>query len=138
MDQMMVSTLNGQELTVTLTDSATFINNAMVTVADIPADNGVVHVIDAVLVPTLPPPPPTTVVDIIVDSEDHDTLELAVVTADLAGTLSGDGPFTVFAPTDDAFAAIDSATLAAVLADIETLTSILTLHVHAETSWRRI
>ena len=48
----MVSTLNGQELTVTLTDSATFINNAMVTLADIPADNGVVHVIDAVLVPT--------------------------------------------------------------------------------------
>ena len=130
MDQMMVSTLNGQELTVTLTDSATFINNAMVTFADIPADNGVVHVIDAVLVPTLPPPPPTTVVDIIVDSEDHDTLELAVLAADLAGTLSGDGPFTVFAPTDDAFAAIDSATLAAVLADIETLTSILTLHVH--------
>ena len=44
-----------------------------------------------------------TVVDIIVNSEDHNTLESAVIQADLAETLSGDGPFTVFAPSDDAF-----------------------------------
>ena len=40
-----------------------------------------------------------TVVDIIVDSPDHETLEAAVIAADLAGTLSGEGPFTVFAPS---------------------------------------
>ena len=47
-----------------------------------------------------------TVVDIIVDSEDHNTLEAAVIAAGLVETLSGDGPFTVFAPTDAAFAAL--------------------------------
>jgi uncharacterized surface protein with fasciclin (FAS1) repeats len=106
------------------------VNNALITVTDLVADNGVVHVIDAVLLPAPPPPPLGTVVDIIVDSPDHETLEAAVIAADLAGTLSGEGPFTVFAPTDDAFAAVDSALLAAVLADIPTLTAILTYHVH--------
>ena len=44
-----------------------------------------------------------TVVDIIVNSEDHNILETAVTQAGLAETLSGNGPFTVFAPSDDAF-----------------------------------
>ena len=129
MDQMMVSTLNGEELTISLTDSGAYVNNALITVTDLEADNGVVHVIDAVLLPA-PPPPLGTVVDIIVNSPDHETLEAAVIAADLAGALSEDGPFTVFAPTDDAFAAIDSATLAGILADVPTLTAILTYHVH--------
>ena len=43
-----------------------------------------------------------TVVDIVVASEQHTLLEDAVIEADLAGTLAGDGPFTLFAPTDDA------------------------------------
>ena len=129
-DGMMVPTLNGEELTISLTDSGAYVNNALITVTDLVADNGVVHVIDAVLLPAPPPPPLGTVVDIIVDSPDHETLEAAVIAADLAGTLSGEGPFTVFAPTDDAFAAVDSALLAAVLADIPTLTAILTYHVH--------
>ena len=58
-----------------------------------------------------------TVVDVIVNSPDHNTLETAVVAAELADDLSGDGPFTVFAPTDAAFAAIDPATINALLAD---------------------
>ena len=73
----------------------------------------------------------TTVVDVIVDSENHTTLETAVVTAGLVETLSGEGPFTVFAPTDDAFDALPEGTLDAVLADMELLTSILTHHVAA-------
>ncbi len=57
------------------------------------------------------------------------TLVTAVDAAGLVDTLNGDGPFTIFAPTNDAFAAIPPADLEAVLADTDLLTSILTLHV---------
>ena len=57
------------------------------------------------------------------------TLVTAVVEADLVDTLNSDGPFTIFAPTNDAFAAIDPDVLAAVLADKDLLTSVLTYHV---------
>jgi len=59
------------------------------------------------------------------------TLVTAVTEAGLVDTLNSDGPFTIFAPTNDAFAAIPPADLDAVLADQELLTSILTLHVIA-------
>lgn len=58
-----------------------------------------------------------TVVDIIVNSDDHNTLEAAVVAAELADDLSGDGPFTVFAPTDDAFSALPAGTVETLLKD---------------------
>ena len=132
MDGMAVTTLNGADVTVTINMDGVFINDAQVTMADIVADNGVVHVIDAVLLP--PPPPSNTVVDIIVNSENHNTLETAVVAAGLVETLSGDGPFTVFAPTDDAFAGLPEGTLDAVLADIDLLTAILTYHVAGTTA----
>ncbi len=59
------------------------------------------------------------------------TLVTAVSQAGLVDTLNGEGPFTIFAPTNDAFAAIPPADLDAVLADNELLTSILTYHVVA-------
>jgi len=72
----------------------------------------------------------TTVVDVIVNSETHTTLEAAVVAAGLVDALSGDGPFTVFAPTDAAFAALPAGTLDALLADPSgKLTDILKYHV---------
>ena len=71
----------------------------------------------------------TTIVDIIVGSEDHNTLETAVIAAGLVDALSGEGPFTVFAPTDAAFELLPEGTLDAVLADMDLLTSILTHHV---------
>ena len=74
-------------------------------------------------------PATNTVVDIIVGSEDHNTLETAVITAGLVDALSAEGPFTVFAPTDAAFNALPEGTLDAVLADMDLLTSILTHHV---------
>jgi uncharacterized surface protein with fasciclin (FAS1) repeats len=113
-DGQIVPTLFGQDVTVTIVDGNVMINDATVIIADIAADNGVVHVIDAVLVPAALP---ATVVDIIVDSPVHETLEVAVIAADLAGALSGDGPFTVFAPTDDAFANLPMGVLDALLAD---------------------
>lgn len=70
-----------------------------------------------------------TIVDIAAADDRFETLVAAVVAADLADTLSGEGPFTVFAPTDDAFAALPEGTIEALLADIPTLTGILTYHV---------
>ena len=129
-DGQSIATLLGEEVTVTVNQNGVMINNAMVTVADIAADNGVVHVIDAVL---LPPPAETTVVDIIVESELHTILEAAVIAADLATTLSGEGPFTVFAPTDAAFEALMAAfgVTAEELLEYPELTNVLLYHVVA-------
>jgi len=127
-DGQMITTLNGQDVTVTLNGGNVIINNALVVVADLVADNGVVHVIDAVLLPE--PPAPATVVDIIVNSEDHTILEAAVGAAGLVDALSGEGPFTVFAPTDAAFAALPAGLIDELLADpAGALTDILTYHV---------
>ncbi len=76
---------------------------------------------------------PATVVDVATSSDDFSTLVAAVVQADLAGALSGEGPFTVFAPTNDAFAAALEAlgiTAEELLASPD-LASILTYHVVA-------
>lgn len=128
-DGQMIGTLQGSDVTVTMNMDGVFINEAMVTVADIAADNGVVHVIDAVLLP--PAPVSNTVVDIIVNSEDHTVLEAAVLAADLAGALSAEGPFTVFAPTDAAFTALMEAleVSAEELLAFEGLTDVLLYHV---------
>ena len=75
-----------------------------------------------------------TIVDVAAAAGDFTTLVAAVEAAGLVETLSGPGPFTVFAPTDEAFtAALDSLGLTAeeLFADTETLTSILTYHVIA-------
>lgn len=128
-DGQMIGTLQGSDVTVTMNMDGVFINEAMVTVADIAADNGVVHVIDAVLLP--PAPVSNTVVDVIVNSEDHTVLEAAVLAADLAGALSAEGPFTVFAPTDAAFTALMEAleVSAEELLAFEGLTDVLLYHV---------
>jgi uncharacterized surface protein with fasciclin (FAS1) repeats len=70
-----------------------------------------------------------TIVDIAVADGRFNTLVTAVTEAGLVETLSGEGPFTVLAPTDDAFAALPEGLLDTVLADQELLTSILTYHV---------
>ena len=69
------------------------------------------------------------IVDTAVDAGTFQTLVAAVTAAGLVDTLKGDGPFTVFAPTDDAFAALPEGTVESLLGDIPTLTSILTYHV---------
>jgi len=112
---------------VRITDAV--LNQATVTTADVPASNGVIHVIDSVLVP----PGVLTVVQMAQANPTFSTLVQAVVTANLATTLSGSGPFTVFAPTDDAFAAALtelSLTPAQLLASPD-LAGILTYHVLA-------
>ena len=130
-DGQTIETLLGPDVTVSITMDGVFINDAQVTVADLTADNGVVHVIDAVLLP--PAPPTTTVVDVIVNSPDHELLEAAVGAAGLVDALSAEGPFTVFAPTDAAVTALVEALeiTAEELLALENLGDILQYHVVA-------
>ena len=100
---------------------------ATITAADRPARNGVVHVVDKVLLPAN-----RNIVQTAQALPDFSILVEAVVAADLAGALSGPGPFTVFAPTDAAFAQllVDlGITKAQLLANTALLTSVLKYHV---------
>ncbi len=95
--------------------------------ADIAASNGVIHAIDKVLLP-----PDKNIVQTAQATPDFSILVEAVVAANLVDTLSGPGPFTVFAPTNAAFAALLAElgiSKAALLADTALLTKVLTYHV---------
>ena len=118
-----VDTLNGIPVKVTVTDGKVFLNESQVVITDIAADNGVIHVIDSVLLP------PKDIVDIAVEDGRFTTLAAALQAAGLVETLKGEGPFTVFAPTDEAFAKLPEGTVEALLADIPALTDILLYHV---------
>ncbi|MEC7142148.1 MAG: fasciclin domain-containing protein [Candidatus Thermoplasmatota archaeon] len=195
-DGLVATAVNGDDLTFTVSDSGVMVNDALVTLADVPASNGVIHVIDKVL---LPPPEVTeedgdicynTVTHTIVAGASfeectayayydnvefggqtftgcynmvthaadptvsqeiceaylwtpavdipttaqattiHNSLVAALTQAQLVATLQGDGPFTVFAPTDNAFleAGIDLSTFDTD-EEIATLVDILTYHV---------
>lgn len=131
-DQQTIETLLGENVTVTISDGDVFINNAQVTTADIVTVNGVVHVIDVVLTPEEELP---TVFEIVESSEDHNTLEAALVATELDVTLGGEGTFTLFAPTDAAFDALPENLVNALLAapGLEVLIDILQYHVAGET-----
>lgn len=72
-----------------------------------------------------------TIVDVASNAEGFSTLVTAIKAADLVDTLNGQGPFTVFAPTDEAFAALPEGALEGLLADPQQLAGVLTLHVVA-------
>ena len=128
-----VPTVNGESVGLSLDGSMLLVNTVTVTTADILTANGVIHVIDAVLLPPVKPetePTLNIVETAIADPEGRfTTLADALTAADLVDALQGDGPFTVFAPTNDAFAMIDSDTLTALLADKDALQSLLLQHV---------
>ena len=73
------------------------------------------------------------IVDTAVAAGSFKTLAAALTAANLVSTLKSAGPFTVFAPTDEAFAKLPAGTVEALLADIPKLTAILTYHVVAGT-----
>lgn len=124
-DGRFATTLNGDSVYIRVTEDGVTVNNAVVTAADIRTDNGIVHVIDAVL---LPPPP--TVVDVVVADTTLTTLEAAVTQAGLADALSGADPLTIFAPNDSAFAGLEDGLLDSLLADpTGDLATILQFHV---------
>jgi uncharacterized surface protein with fasciclin (FAS1) repeats len=72
-----------------------------------------------------------TIVDVAAGNPDFSTLVAAVKAAGLVETLSGEGPFTVFAPTNEAFAKLPEGKVSSLLADIPALKNILTYHVVA-------
>lgn len=97
-----------------------------VAVADQMASNGIIHVVEKVMLP-----PSGNIVAYVQGDSTLSTLLTAVTTADLATLLSGTGPFTLFAPTNDAFAKLDQDELAKILADKDRLVSLLKSHVVA-------
>ncbi len=126
-------TVLGKDIAIKADMGNVYINEAKVIIADIETSNGVIHVIDAVL---LPPSDDAmmekkTIVDVAVADGRFNTLVAAVTAAELVETLSGEGPFTVFAPTDDAFAALPAGTLDSLLLpeNKQQLTDILLYHV---------
>jgi transforming growth factor-beta-induced protein len=124
-DGMQAETVQGKYLEISIDDGTVYINDAMVILADIECNNGIIHVIDTVLVPK------DNIVETAIANDDFNTLVEAVVTAGLDTTLSDESEqYTVFAPVDDAFAKLDSATLNNLLNnDTANLTKILTYHV---------
>ena len=126
-------TLLGEAVSIRVENGMVFVDDAQVIITDIIADNGVIHVIDSVLLPGQEEEEESlgTIVDIAIADGRFETLVAAVVAADLAETLSSEGPFTVFAPTDDAFNKLPDGTIEALLDDIPALTEILLYHVVA-------
>lgn len=117
-DGQILTTFQGEDVIVSLSDGGVFIDDATDTDAEVvlpnvATSNGVVHVINKVLLPqeiidTLNGggEEESTLVDIVIETEALSLLEAAVIKAGLVDTLNSEGPFTVFAPTDDAFVAL--------------------------------
>lgn len=162
LDGQSVETVNGQGINISVVDGQIMIDQATVVSADLEADNGIVHVINAVLLPpdvaaalgvaapedvpeetttttTMPMEP--TIAEIVAELAAGDPAEFTILLAalDAAGLVDAlnnpDDELTVFAPTDEAFgAALEALGITAedLLGDVETLTSILLYHVTAE------
>jgi transforming growth factor-beta-induced protein len=154
------ATLNGKDLTITVVEGKVMIDNAMVTVTDIKATNGIIHVIDAVMIPAAAGSARAGIEGAaaslgsgwIVNAVRSGnlnwftkylslytvsrlaglpTLTTAVQAAGLQSTLMYKGPFTLFGPTEQAFAALPAGTVEALLKDPATLSNILLYHVTA-------
>lgn len=123
---MPAPTVNGQRIDVVVKDGTVMVDNAKVTATDVMASNGVIHVIDTVIMPS-----EKDIVQTAVDAGSFKTLAMLLDKAGLVGALKGEGPFTVFAPTDEAFAAVPKATLDSLLKpeNAEQLRKVLTYHV---------
>ena len=143
-----VTTIQGEPVAITVVDGAVMLNgSAKVIITDIEASNGIIHVIDGVILP----PSMSAAADEAMSEEEmaddemmeeksiaeiaaedgrFNTLIAAVTAAGLAETLSSEGEYTVFAPTDDAFSALPEGTVEALLEDPEgALKDILLYHV---------
>jgi len=122
--------VQGQMIQVEVKDGTVLLNGASKVVkTDILGSNGVIHVIDSVILP--PQASPKTIAELAIATENLSTLVAAVKAAGLVDTLMGEGPFTVFAPTNEAFAKLPAGTVENLLKpeNIEKLRQILLYHV---------
>ncbi|MFH2035241.1 MAG: fasciclin domain-containing protein [Candidatus Zixiibacteriota bacterium] len=156
-----IPTLNGSELTVTVTDNGVMIDDANIIVKDIQTTNGIIHVIDAVVIPGADQTSKVSAmkaagnyygggligymiqngrlqwltkrIDLytVARLSGLETLGVAIKAAGLKETVKKDGPFTVFGPTNAAFDMLPEGTLEALVADPETLSNIILYHVVA-------
>jgi len=136
LDGKSAATLNGAEIAISVVDGSVKLNDtATVVTADIMASNGVIHVIDSVLLPPASEEGAMAekdIVDTAIEAGTFTLLAEALTAAGLVDALKGEGPFTVFAPTDDAIVAALTAlgiTKEQLFADKALLTSVLTYHV---------
>ncbi|MEC8328561.1 MAG: fasciclin domain-containing protein [Pseudomonadota bacterium] len=133
---MEAETASGAKLPVSInseTDSLMF-GGAKIVTKDIYTTNGIIHVIDAVIVGDVSVPEPVgNIVDVASQAGSFNTLLIAAAAADLAEVLADESAtYTVFAPTDSAFAQLPESTLNALLADTEALKNVLLYHVIAD------
>jgi transforming growth factor-beta-induced protein len=150
-----VASVAGPDITLAVADGKVTVNDATVTTADVTASNGVIHVIDKVILPpaegaaapaetVVTEAPATTaatvaaadpasggadIVDTAVAAGSFAILTDLLTKAGLVETLKGEGPFTVFAPTDAAFEGVSPEDLEAINSDPELLKKVLTYHV---------
>jgi len=125
-----VTAVNNDEFALSVNDGNLFVNTSQVVATDVTASNGIIHVIDSVLIPPAIVENHGTVVDLAVADGRFTTLVAALQATGLDSVLAAhDGVFTVFAPTDEAFAALGQATINALLNDTDTLSNILLTHV---------
>ena len=120
------TTVNGQRVDIKADDNGVSVDGAKVVTTDIKCDNGVIHVIDSVILPA-----DKTIPETASAAGSFGTLLAAVGAAGLADTLGSEGPFTVFAPTDEAFGALPAGTIDSLLKpeNKQKLVDILTYHV---------
>ncbi|MFI4896824.1 MAG: fasciclin domain-containing protein [Phycisphaerales bacterium JB059] len=120
------ATLNGQRVDITTGSGGVMVDQAKVIATDVKASNGTIHVIDTVMLPE-----DKDIVGVASEAGSFGTLIAAAKAAGLVPALTGEGPLTVFAPTDEAFAALPPGTVESLLKpeNREKLRSILLLHV---------
>ena len=120
--------VQGQQIDIAVTEGKVMVDAANVVKTDIECSNGVIHVIDNVILPA-----DKDIIDTASGNDSFKTLVAAVKAAGLVETLKGKGPFTVFAPTDAAFARLPEGTIADLLKpeNKDKLVAILTYHVVA-------
>ena len=137
-DGLTAKTLQGSPVTFKVMDGKAMIDGANIVATDVMASNGVIHVIDSVILPPAKAAAPAAaaaapaakdIVATAVGAGQFNTLVAAVKAAGLVEALQGKGPFTVFAPTDEAFAKLPAGTVDALLKDPKALSNILLYHV---------
>jgi len=139
-NDLTVASVQGTQLRVNMYMKSKFydgfctINGKYVKRKDIKATSAIIHTVSDVIYPLTPD---HTITDIVATDPRFSTLLAAVQTAGLGDTLAGEGPFTLFAPTNEAFDKVPSDMLAGLLADTEMLTKVLLRHVVPGTIYKK-